>query len=418
MPRPRLPVGEHGKISRRELPDGRWVATCWVRDEDGKRRQATKQTPLGIRDKHGAVAERTLLESLKTRHVQAAGQITGTSSVHYLWTELETQLITQGKAENTLKDYRRQSKHILQRLGDLQIREVTTQALDSFVQDVAVNRGVPTARKNRTILLGMFKIAVRYNAIPVNPIRELTSIAGKRKKRARSLDPESLAALLRDLRTSDVPCPVILAPYQLARGQKTSSTDIPTVAKFCASNDMADIITMFAATGCRIGELLAIRWEDVDLDAKTLKVTGKIIRVPGKGLVRETLTKSEAGDDRSIPMPAFAMAVLKSRRKDSATIFESRAGTLLDPETVGRRWRQIRAALDLEWVTSHTFRKTVATILDDEGLSARQAADHLGHAQVSMTQDVYFGRGRVHTAAAEALDGVISGRPPRSQSVE
>lgn len=307
MPRPRLSVGEHGKISRRELPDGRWVATCWVRDEDGKRRQATKQTPLGIRDKHGAVAERTLLESLKTRHVQAAGQITGTSSVHYLWTEFETQLITQGKAENTLKDYRRQSKHILQRLGDLQIREVTTQALDSFVQDVAVNRGVPTTRKNRTILLGMFKIAVRYNAIPVNPIRELTSIAGKRKKRARSLDPESLAALLRDLRTSDVPCPVILAPYQLARGQKTSSTDIPTVAKFCASNDMADIITMFAATGCRIGELLAIRWQDINLDTKTVAATGQIVRIRGEGLVRQDLTKSEAGDDRDLPLPAFAI---------------------------------------------------------------------------------------------------------------
>ncbi|MFD6514006.1 tyrosine recombinase XerC [Rhodococcus sp. NPDC060176] len=309
-----------------------------------------------------------------------------------------------------MKDYRRQSKHILQRLGDLQIWEVTTQALDSFVQDVAVNRGVPTTRKNRTILLGMFKIAVRYNAIPVNPIRELTSIAGKRKKRARSLDPESLAALLRDLRTSDVPCPVILAPYQLARGQKTSSTDIPTVAKFCASNDMADIITMFAATSCRIGELLAIRWQDINLDTKTVAVTGQIVRIRGEGLVRQDRTKSEAGDDRDLPLPAFAITMLRGRRQDSVYVFESLAGTILDPETVGRRWRQIRAAVDLEWVTSHTFRKNLATILDEEGLTARQAADQLGHAQVSMTQDVYFGRGKVHTAAADALDTAVSGK--------
>ncbi len=67
----------------------------------------------------------------------------------------------------------------------------------------------------------------------------------------------------------------------------------------------------------------------------------------------------------------------------------------------------MRAALGLDWVTTHTFRKTVATLIDEEGLSSRVAADHLGHAQVSMTQDVYFGRGRQHSEVADALDAVI-----------
>jgi hypothetical protein len=40
-------------------------------------------------------------------------------------------------------------------------------------------------------------------------------------------------------------------------------------------------------------------------------------------------------------------------------------------------------------VTTHSFRKTVATLIDDEGLSARIGADHLGHSKVSMTQDRY-----------------------------
>lgn len=409
MPRPRLPVGEHGKISRRELPDGRWVATCWVRDEDGKRRQATKTTPPNTRDRTGAVAERTLTDSLKNRHIDHNSRLNATSTIHQLWTEFWKQLLTQGRSHNTLRDYDRQSKAILTRFGDLHIREVTTQALDTFIQDVANQRGVPTARKNRTILLGMFKIAVRFKAIDINPIRELSSIEGKRKKQAQSLDAESLAQLLQDLRTSKVPCPVVLSQYQIDRGQKTTETHIPTVAEFCASNDMADIITLFAATGCRISELLAIRInEDIDLTAKTASVTGQIVRIRGQGLVRQDLTKSEAGDGRVLPLPQFAVDMLKRRRQDSTYVFESRAGTILDPETVQRRWRQIRTALDLEWVTTHTFRKSVATILDDEGLSARQAADQLGHAQVSMTQDVYYGRGKVHTAAAEALDGAIS----------
>lgn len=55
------------------------------------------------------------------------------------------------------------------------------------------------------------------------------------------------------------------------------------------------------------------------------------------------------------------------------------------------------------WVTSHTCRKTVATRLDEAGLSAREIADHLGHAKPSMTQDVHMGRGVASAAAAQAL---------------
>jgi len=58
----------------------------------------------------------------------------------------------------------------------------------------------------------------------------------------------------------------------------------------------------------------------------------------------------------------------------------------------------------LAWVTSRSFRKTAATILDEVGLSARVAADQLGHSQVSMTQDVCFGRKIVDPRAAAALD--------------
>lgn len=57
------------------------------------------------------------------------------------------------------------------------------------------------------------------------------------------------------------------------------------------------------------------------------------------------------------------------------------------------------------WVTSHAFRKTVATRLDEAGLSARSIADHLGHARPSMTQDVYMGRGVASAEAARGLSG-------------
>lgn len=416
MPRPRLRLGEHGNIEARQLPNGQWVASCWIRDPDGKRRRVRKYTPKGERSSKTA-AKTLLSDYLAVRQIYGeSDHINGKSTVSDLWDEYRAQLVEKERASNTLRDYDRQIVSILERFGQVPIPEVTTQAVDLFIRDVAATRGVPTAKKVRTIISGMFKIAVQFQATEVNPIREISDISGKRKKRAKSLDAQSLAALLHDLRTSKLPCPVILAPYQIARGQKTTDKDVPTVADFCRKNGMVDIITMFAATGCRIGELLAIRWQDINLETKTVAVTGQIVRIRGEGLVRQDLTKSEAGDDRDLPLPEFAMTMLRGRSQDSVYVFESLAGTILDPETVGRRWRQIRAALDLEWVTSHTFRKSVATILDEEGLTARQAADQLGHAQVSMTQDVYFGRGKVHTAAADALDAAVSGKKPGRES--
>jgi integrase len=59
-------------------------------------------------------------------------------------------------------------------------------------------------------------------------------------------------------------------------------------------------------------------------------------------------------------------------------------------------------------VTSHSFRKSVATSIDDEGLSARIGAHHLGHSRVSETQDTYMARGRSHKVVAELLDKAIS----------
>lgn len=64
------------------------------------------------------------------------------------------------------------------------------------------------------------------------------------------------------------------------------------------------------------------------------------------------------------------------------------------------------AADAMAWITSHAFRKTTATILDDAGQSARQIADQLGHARPSLTQDVYMGRKAKNPAAADALETI------------
>lgn len=72
----------------------------------------------------------------------------------------------------------------------------------------------------------------------------------------------------------------------------------------------------------------------------------------------------------------------------------------------------VRSVADeLAWITSHNFRKTTATILDDAGHSARQVADQLGHSRTSTTLDDYIGRKVRNPAAVKALGDALAAHP-------
>ncbi|GAA4877083.1 hypothetical protein GCM10023222_36990 [Saccharopolyspora cebuensis] len=87
-------------------------------------------------------------------------------------------------------------------------------------------------------------------------------------------------------------------------------------------------------------------------------------------------------------------------------VFPNTKGGLRDKHNTLARWREFRAEAEYPWVTFKTFRKSVATVLDGAGLTAREIADQLGHSKVSTTQDVYMGRRVTSRKAAEALSEV------------
>ncbi|HET7386123.1 MAG TPA: tyrosine-type recombinase/integrase [Nocardioidaceae bacterium] len=88
-------------------------------------------------------------------------------------------------------------------------------------------------------------------------------------------------------------------------------------------------------------------------------------------------------------------------------MFPAVGGDFRDPANVRRELRDARGTETLAWITSHTFRKTAATILDEAAVSARLVADQIGHSRPSMTQDVYMGRGAVSSEAALALEAAL-----------
>lgn len=97
-------------------------------------------------------------------------------------------------------------------------------------------------------------------------------------------------------------------------------------------------------------------------------------------------------------MPELSAAASKRGQSTRTTAPE---GT---PLNMRRGLRRARGTQGFAGVTSHVFRKTAATILDEAGLSARMVADQLGHLRPSLTQDVYLGRKAIGREAADALE--------------
>lgn len=295
------------------------------------------------------------------------------------WIERVHQQVAQGaRSPNTAQIYRLTlTTHVMPALGELRLREVTVPRLDLYVQSLQQRRGSATAKLARTVVSGVLGLAVRHGAIPTNPVRDIGQITTERRRPPRALTPEERRAWI----------------ARLAADPDARRKELP------------DLCEWMLGTGVRIGEALAVGWDEVDLTAGTVRIDYTLIRIKGVGLIRKE-TKSSAGE-RTLALPAFAISMLRRRRLASGgnqPVFPDTEGGWRDPSNTSRDLRDARGSEEFAWVTSHVFRKTAATELDRAGLTARQIADQLGHAKVSMTQDRYLGRRAVTSAAADALD--------------
>ncbi|MPZ96440.1 MAG: tyrosine-type recombinase/integrase [Propionibacteriales bacterium] len=232
----------------------------------------------------------------------------------------------------------------------------------------------------------MLGMAVRHDALSVNPVQQ-TSRIHREKSEARSLTPEDLNTVREALRAWTA---------QQRPGPK-------------ASSDMADIIDLMLATGARIGEVLALRWVDVALDANRphLTINGTIKTEPGQGTYRKASPKSDSSV-RTVVLPDFAMAVLRrrlaaARENHIDAVFPTRNGTWQQVNNVERRWRQIRKDTGLDWVTPHTFRKTVATLIS-ERVNAETASRQLGHSSPAITREFYISKPAIAADVAHVLE--------------
>ncbi len=362
---------------------------CYFRDFDGQTRQVERMA------RTEAAARNRLKEACRDRgRTDAAADITPETTVAALaeewFSEIRAAVASGDRSPGTGRHYRdRLDNQVIPAIGALRLREVRVSRIDRLLRTVREQHGVAVSRATRTVLSGLFGLAARHDAVFSNPVRDAAAIRGTAPEH-RTLELEEVW----DLRA------------KLAADPKAVEWDL------------VDLVDMMLASGLRIGEAAAITWPAVDLVAGTVEVRGTVVRIGGEGLIIKWKPKSKAGW-RVIELPTWAVAMLRRRQETIpenrwGAVFTSPMGLLRDPSNTQADLRATFDRLGFEDVTSHTFRRTVATLMDKAGLTSRAAADQLGHAKVSMTQDHYFGRRSAKTGAAAVLEALDQPQSPES----
>ncbi|WHT20943.1 tyrosine-type recombinase/integrase [Crossiella sp. CA-258035] len=392
--RPPLPVGTFGEIwvTRK---NGRPLAECYYRDYDGVTRRAKRYGDSPTKAKIAlkkALAERRFGESPDDMNAETKFSVV----CEKWWEEFEADSTKSPTTKRLYED--RMNNQIIPALGELRVREVTLGRIGKMIKSVTKENGTSTAKATRSVLSKILGFAGRHNAVNRNPTKDLERIEQGRKTGSRSLELSEAIELRK----------------QIHGDKKSKARDLP------------DFSDMMLATGMRIGEASAVVWDAIDWTpgAEAVEIRGTVIREKGVGLYIKWEPKTPAGY-RTLDLPSWTVAMLKARRTrlarvdltlvaPDAPVFTAPKGGLRDPSNTQA---DLREAFDLPdekgvattewtWVTSHVWRKTVATLMDEAGKTAREAADQLGHAKVSTTQDHYFGRKKRVSGGAEVMEAV------------
>ena len=289
----------------------------------------------------------------------------------------------------TYRTYESQIRnHIVPALGKLKLSRLTPAHLQAlYAAKLRGGKKPAGVRQMHAILHKALEQAVRFNLIPTNPASKVDP-PKVRQEEITPLTAEHANKLLDVIRNEGDPFEAL---YFLA-----------------------------LTTGLRIGELLGLKWTDIDLDAHRLRVSRQLQRSQ-EGLI---FTEPKVASRRTVDLPARTVEVLKRHRKrqlegkltvggayqDNALVFTATLGTPLGPEKVTQRsFKPLLKRAGLPEIRFHDLRHTFATLLLARGVHPTYVQRALGHASVKMTLDRYShwmpSMGR---ATADAIDAALS----------
>ena len=179
---------------------------------------------------------------------------------------------------------------------------------------------------------------------------------------------------------------------------------------------------MDLVTGMRRGELMALKWADIDMDKHVLKVTRSIRYIPGKGQT-DKQPKNETSI-RDIAIPPSLVTLLKYYKlqqngekaacsddlwKDEDWVFTKWNGDLMFLDTISKWFPDFMKRHGLPAINFHAVRHTAATLLINKGLNVKALSARLGHANTSTTMDIYsHALKSADKEAADMMENIIN----------
>lgn len=183
--------------------------------------------------------------------------------------------------------------------------------------------------------------------------------------------------------------------------QPLDETQAWALLKAVAGHRWEALYRIALSLGLRRGEVLALRWKDIDFERATLRVTGVLQRMRGR---LERGTTKTASSARGIDLPPVLLAQLRRRREiqeqeraeageaweDNDLVFTTKTGTPIEPRNLIRHFKQVLKKAGLpETIRFHDLRHSCATLLIAQGVHPRVVMEILRHSQISTTMNTY-----------------------------
>lgn len=350
-------------------PDGkRRVETRTVRGSKRDAQRALRDALTAVdRGEHLDANKITVDAHVRARieQGQASGRFTGRTAEHY----------------NMLAD------ELARHIGDILLQKLTTIDVERMHTAMLAKGLTRTAQAAHALLTRALADAVKHKIALRNVAREQGPPAAKRSASLATLTGDQVKALLAELAGDSWLIPVTVALY----------------------------------TGLRRGEQLALRWSNVDLDAKVLRVREALDETRASGVAVKS-PKSAAGI-RDVTLPVVVLDAFRNHRRgqlerrlllgqgrpsDDALVFPGDHGGYQAPRAFSQRWARVAARVGMPEVTWHALRHAHASMLISAGVDVVTVARRLGHADPSVTLKVYAHLyAKDDAAAAAAIDAAL-----------
>ena len=260
--------------------------------------------------------------------------------------------------------------HLLPYIGGMKVRDLRQIHLQSIISSLAKkDYSTHTMRDIKQIAARIMKVAVDSDLIVKNPFSGV-SIPSKEPNARQPLSPEQIKLVTENWRGHRMGLPVMIMLY----------------------------------AGLRRGEMLALQWEDVDIDKKLIHVTKSLSLLKNTATIKAPKTKAGC---RNVPIPNVLLAPLIEVKKTSGVICPSVDGELMTFTAYKRAWDSYMNYLNvcaggfisdckqrpriqkMEPFTAHMLRHTYATMLFEANVDVKSAQKFLGHSSVEVTLSIY-----------------------------